>query len=83
MESEGRSKSEFHFHAAGESFALAVERKFKLFDERLLERAIPSGIELAKVFQQVSDFRPFRDFDWQQQHANPRGFREGRHRRGR
>jgi len=32
VEGEGAGKSEFHLHAAGESFDFAVERQLKLFD---------------------------------------------------
>jgi hypothetical protein len=32
VEGEGAGESEFHFHAAGESFDFAVERQIKLLD---------------------------------------------------
>ncbi len=32
VEGEGAGKSEFHFHAAGESFDFAIERQIKLLD---------------------------------------------------
>jgi len=32
VEGEGAGKSEFHFHAAGESFDFAVDRQIKLLD---------------------------------------------------
>src|SRR5262249_50645881 len=62
MKREGAGQGKFHFHAARERFDLAIERKLELFDEGLFQRTVPSGIEIAKIFEQRANFHPFRNF---------------------